>query len=46
MGLDLTDIATGRQRIREASFLGWRDYWLEAALWDILGKVEEGGRVG
>ncbi|MGW8268074.1 MAG: mandelate racemase/muconate lactonizing enzyme family protein [Longimicrobiales bacterium] len=56
IGLDPTDITTGRQRIREASFLGWRNYWLEAAFWDILGKVEgkpvwallggeEGGRV-
>jgi L-alanine-DL-glutamate epimerase-like enolase superfamily enzyme len=41
IGLDPTDIRTGRQRIREASFLGWRNYWLEAAFWDILGKVEE-----
>jgi L-alanine-DL-glutamate epimerase-like enolase superfamily enzyme len=40
IGLDPTDIATGRQRIREASYLGWRNYWLEAAFWDILGKVE------
>ena len=40
IGLDPTDIATGRQRIREASFLGWRNYWLEAAFWDILGKVQ------
>ncbi len=40
IGLDPTDITTGRQRIREASFLGWRNYWLEAAFWDILGKVE------
>ena len=56
IGLDPTDIPTGRQRIREASFLGWRNYWLEAAFWDVLGKVkgepvwallggEEGGRV-
>jgi len=40
IGLDPTDIPTGRQRIREASFLGWRNYWLEAAFWDILGKVK------
>jgi L-alanine-DL-glutamate epimerase-like enolase superfamily enzyme len=40
IGLDPTDIPTGRQRIREASFLGWRNYWLETAFWDILGKVE------
>lgn len=40
IGLDPTDIATGRQRIREASYLGWSNYWLEAAFWDIMGKVE------
>ena len=40
IGLDPTDIKTGRQRIREASFLGWRNYWIEAAFWDILGKTE------
>ncbi len=39
IGLDPTDIDTGRQRIREASYLGWRNYWLEAAFWDVLGKV-------
>ena len=40
IGLDPTDIATGRQRIREAGYLGWNNHWLEAAFWDILGKVE------
>ncbi len=40
IGLDPTDIATARQRIREASYLGWRNYWIEAAFWDIRGKVE------
>lgn len=40
IGLDPTDIATGRQRIREASYLGWSNFWLEAAFWDVLGKVE------
>jgi L-alanine-DL-glutamate epimerase-like enolase superfamily enzyme len=40
IGLDPTDIATARQRIREASYLGWRNFWLEAAFWDIRGKVE------
>jgi L-alanine-DL-glutamate epimerase-like enolase superfamily enzyme len=39
IGLDPSDIETARQRIREASFLGWRNFWLEAAFWDILGKV-------
>jgi L-alanine-DL-glutamate epimerase-like enolase superfamily enzyme len=41
IGLDPTDIATGRQRIREAGYLGWHNFWLEAAFWDILGKVKE-----
>ncbi len=56
IGLDPTDIPTVRQRLREASYLGWRNYWIEAAFWDIRGKVEakpvwallggqEGGRV-
>ena len=40
IGLDPTDIATARQRIREASYLGWRNYWIEAAFWDIRGKIE------
>jgi len=40
IGLDPTDIEAGRQRMREASYLGWRNYWLEAAFWDIKGKAE------
>jgi L-alanine-DL-glutamate epimerase-like enolase superfamily enzyme len=40
IGLDPADIDTARQRIREASYLGWRNYWIEAAFWDIRGKVE------
>jgi len=40
IGLNPLDIQTARQRIREASYLGWRNYWLEAAFWDIMGKVE------
>lgn len=40
IGLDPTDIDTARQRIREASYLGWRNYWLEAAFWDIRGQLE------
>jgi D-galactarolactone cycloisomerase len=56
IGLDPTDIDTARQRLREVSYLGWRNYWMEAAFWDICGQVEgrpvwallggkEGGRV-
>jgi L-alanine-DL-glutamate epimerase-like enolase superfamily enzyme len=41
IGADPTDIEAVRQRLREASYLGWRNYWMEAAFWDIRGKVEE-----
>jgi D-galactarolactone cycloisomerase len=40
IGLDPSDIESARQRIREASYLGWRNYWLEAAFWDIRGQLE------
>ncbi len=40
IGLDPMDIDTARQRMREASYLGWRNFWLEAAFWDIRGQVE------
>jgi L-alanine-DL-glutamate epimerase-like enolase superfamily enzyme len=40
IGVDPTDIETARQRIREASYLGWRNYWIEAAFWDIKGQIE------
>jgi L-alanine-DL-glutamate epimerase-like enolase superfamily enzyme len=38
IGLDPDDIPTVSQRLREASFLGWRNNWLEAAFWDIKAK--------
>jgi L-alanine-DL-glutamate epimerase-like enolase superfamily enzyme len=40
IGLNPTDVATVNQRLREASYLGWRNFWMEAALWDIRGKIE------
>ncbi len=40
LGVEATDLERVRMRIREASYLGWRNYWLEAAFWDIRGKVE------
>jgi D-galactarolactone cycloisomerase len=40
IGLDPTDIDAVRQRLREVSYLGWRNYWMEAAFWDIRGQVE------
>jgi len=40
IGTDPTDISRVRQLLREASFLGWHNPWLEAACWDIKGKIE------
>lgn len=40
VGLDPTDIPRARQLLREASFLGWHNFWIEAAFWDIKGKLE------
>ena len=38
IGARADDLPTLRKRIREASYLGWRNWWLENAVWDILGK--------
>jgi len=40
IGLDPEDIATVNQRLKEASYLGWRNYWIEPAFWDIIGKAQ------
>ncbi len=39
LGMRPDDIAGVRARIREASYLGWRNAWLEAAFWDMAGKI-------
>ena len=39
-GMDPTDIPRIRQLLREASYLGWHNPWIEAACWDIKGKIE------
>lgn len=38
--LDPTDIDLIQQRLREMSYLGWRNWWIEPACWDIKGKAE------
>jgi L-alanine-DL-glutamate epimerase-like enolase superfamily enzyme len=38
IGLDPEDIPSANQRLKEASYLGWRNYWIEPAFWDIVGK--------
>jgi D-galactarolactone cycloisomerase len=39
IGQDATDISAVRQRLREASYLGWRNFWVEAAFWDVKAKL-------
>jgi L-alanine-DL-glutamate epimerase-like enolase superfamily enzyme len=39
IGEDATDIAVIQQRLREIGYLGWRNWWIEPAFWDIKGKV-------
>ncbi|MEJ2716394.1 MAG: mandelate racemase/muconate lactonizing enzyme family protein [Deltaproteobacteria bacterium] len=39
IGEDATDIDLVQQRLREVSYLGWRNYWVEPAFWDIKGKI-------
>ena len=40
LGEDATDIALVQQRLREIGYLGWRNWWIEPAFWDIKGKLE------
>jgi L-alanine-DL-glutamate epimerase-like enolase superfamily enzyme len=40
IGEDGTDIAVAQQRLREIGYLGWRNWWIEPAFWDVRGKVE------
>lgn len=38
IGEDADDIELIQQRLREISYLGWRNWWIEPAFWDIKGK--------
>ncbi|MDQ3941307.1 MAG: mandelate racemase/muconate lactonizing enzyme family protein [Actinomycetota bacterium] len=40
IGEDATDIDLIQQRMREIGYLGWRNWWIEPAFWDIKGKIE------
>ena len=40
IGLDATDIPLMQQRLREMSYLGLRNAWIEPAFWDIAGKAK------
>jgi len=39
LGEDATDIRLVQQRLREIAYLGWRNWWIEPAFWDIKGKL-------
>ncbi|MEA2448020.1 MAG: D-galactarolactone cycloisomerase, partial [Actinomycetota bacterium] len=41
IGEDATDIDLIQQRLREISYLGWRNWWIEPAFWDIKGKLAD-----
>ncbi|NLA05411.1 MAG: mandelate racemase/muconate lactonizing enzyme family protein [Firmicutes bacterium] len=40
IGQDVEKMEEVRHLLREASYLGWRNSWIEAAFWDLLGKKE------
>ena len=40
MGADPTDIHRIQGLLKQAGFLGWRNFWIEPACWDIIGKQE------
>jgi D-galactarolactone cycloisomerase len=39
LGEDATDIHLMQQRLREIGYLGWRNWWIEPAFWDIKAKL-------
>ena len=39
IGVEATDIETVRKRLREVSYLGWSNGWIENAFWDLKGKA-------
>ena len=40
LGVDPTDIDRVQSLLKQAGYLGWRNYWIEPACWDILGKAQ------
>lgn len=41
MGINPLDIQLVNQRIQEFSYIGMRNGWIDAAFWDIIGKVRQ-----
>ncbi|MBN1780594.1 mandelate racemase/muconate lactonizing enzyme family protein [bacterium] len=40
MGINPMDIELVNQRIQEFSYIGMRNGWIDAAFWDIIGKIK------
>jgi len=40
VGLDPTDAPAAADRLRQASFLGWRNNWMEIAFWDLAAQAK------
>jgi D-galactarolactone cycloisomerase len=40
IGADPTDIDRVQSLLKQAGFLGWRNFWIEPACWDIIGKAQ------
>ena len=38
IGADPTDIDQMQGLLKQAGYLGWRNFWIEPACWDIIGK--------
>ncbi len=39
IGADPTDIERMQSLLKQAGYLGWRNFWIEPACWDIIGKA-------
>jgi L-alanine-DL-glutamate epimerase-like enolase superfamily enzyme len=39
LGIDPLDIQLVNQRIQEFSYIGMRNGWIDAAVWDLIGKI-------
>jgi len=39
MGLDAYDLDEVRERLRQTSFLGWRNNWIDIAFWDLAAQA-------
>jgi len=40
IGADPTDIDNIQSLLKQAGYLGWRNFWIEPACWDIIGKSQ------